>query len=688
MSEGEIYEAIERFRRDLLSRERKAASEMVRVYGEAWKRIKAELERLHTEYEETRARGETPGPDWIYQFNRARAFRDQVLRELLNFSQYAEGKVREEQIEAIRTAEEQAERLARLALGKPPAGLEINWNRIDRYAVETILGMTQVDTPLHRLLLSISSDGAQAAEDALVQGMLMGQNPREVAREMRKVLGATLSRALTIARTETLRAHREATRASYQANNDIVKGWVWHSAADERTCASCFPAGVLVSGSTPQKVFSRHYTGDIVIIETTGGKHLPVTPNHPILTDHGWIKAGLLREGDNVICRSHVEGTAFGININDYHGPTPIEQVAKAFCMIPTEMPCSTPDFHGDGKGSDVYIVWSNGLLRNNREATRTEYFQESNFSSRGTTQPACLSFGLPPFGRGTTLIPRDLIWAGMIFENSFPGFQWYFAAPQGVGFRKGAPFDTAESQTSCNCRSCDSIGDSERVLGLPGLIASGNLRIRQMSERMAKQAILGASNCIAFGFVAQQATFSQNSREAFSADSESGCDLLGGLAGQISIDRILNIYVRSFSGQVYNLQTKDGWYQANDIIVHNCWAMHGTKHGVDEILDDHPNGRCGMVPITKTWAEIGKQYGIDLSGIGDTNPDIEPGISLFERLPAEKQIKILGPAKWAAWKDGQFALPDVVGRKRSREWGTHRYEKSLKELGIDVNKK
>ncbi len=105
MPEGEIYEAIERFRREMLQRERRAAGELVRVYGEAWKRIRAELDRLNTEYEAAKARGERPGPDWIYQFNRARAFRDQVERELLAYAQYAEGKVREQQRKAIETAE-------------------------------------------------------------------------------------------------------------------------------------------------------------------------------------------------------------------------------------------------------------------------------------------------------------------------------------------------------------------------------------------------------------------------------------------------------------------------------------------------------------------------------------------------------------------------------------------------------
>ncbi len=135
--------------------------------------------------------------------------------------------------------------------------------------------------------------------------------------------------------------------------------------------------------------------------------------------------------------------------------------------------------------------------------------------------------------------------------------------------------------------------------------------------------------------------------------------------------------------------------YQANSDIVKGwiwhsaadertctaCWAMHGTEHRLDEILDDHPNGRCAMVPKTKTWADIGKQYGIDLSNVPDTNPEIEPGVLLFDKLPAEKQIKILGLAKWAAWKDGQFTLSDLVGQTESTIWGTHRYEKSLVQL-------
>ena len=49
-----------------------------------------------------------------------------------------------------------------------------------------------------------------------------------------------LNRALTIARTEQLRAYREASRRSYAENADILDGWIWLSARDSRTCVSCW----------------------------------------------------------------------------------------------------------------------------------------------------------------------------------------------------------------------------------------------------------------------------------------------------------------------------------------------------------------------------------------------------------------------------------------------------------------
>jgi SPP1 gp7 family putative phage head morphogenesis protein len=283
MAEGEIFKTIERFRRALLTRERQAASEMVRVYGDAWKNIKKQIDILQQEYDLMRERGERPGPAWIYQYDRARAFRDQVERELLAFAQYAEANVREQQLEAIEAAEEHAEELVKRSL--QDSGLEVDWNRIDRQAVISLLGMTQKESPLHSLFTEISESGAQKAEDALVQGMILGKNPREVAVDVRKALGTSLSRALTIARTETLRAHREATRESYRVNSSVVNGWVWHAALDERTCITCW----VMHGT-------EHSVNDL--LEGHVNCRCAMLPKTP-----SWDRVASIHDGDKLVVR-------------------------------------------------------------------------------------------------------------------------------------------------------------------------------------------------------------------------------------------------------------------------------------------------------------------------------------------------------------------------------------------------
>jgi hypothetical protein len=49
--------------------------------------------------------------------------------------------------------------------------------------------------------------------------------------------------------------------------------------------------------------------------------------------------------------------------------------------------------------------------------------------------------------------------------------------------------------------------------------------------------------------------------------------------------------------------------------------------------------------------------------------------------------MKILGPSKYAAYKDGGIKLQNLIGVKRSETWGKMFYERSLRELGIDWKK-
>lgn len=122
------------------------------------------------------------------------------------------------------------------------AAAAISFDRIPAAALDAIVRRTTEQ------IVATSWPLAAAASDVmrreLVRGVAVGANPRETARRIvartEQGFAGGLNRAANIARTETLDVCRAASRASHVANGDTVRGWVWTSALDRRSCASCW----------------------------------------------------------------------------------------------------------------------------------------------------------------------------------------------------------------------------------------------------------------------------------------------------------------------------------------------------------------------------------------------------------------------------------------------------------------
>jgi SPP1 gp7 family putative phage head morphogenesis protein len=93
-------------------------------------------------------------------------------------------------------------------------------------------------------LRNMTADVARTVNRTLVDGIVVGANPRDAARTLLMRAGRALNggivRAERIMRTEMLDAYRNANAVIQNANSDVVEGWEWWSAGDERTCASCW----------------------------------------------------------------------------------------------------------------------------------------------------------------------------------------------------------------------------------------------------------------------------------------------------------------------------------------------------------------------------------------------------------------------------------------------------------------
>ena len=119
------------------------------------------------------------------------------------------------------------------------ASVNVAWTSLPAEAFESFIGISGDGAPLGNLLAQLGPDARQGITQGIGEGILKGRNPRETARIIRNRFGMPLTRSLLISRTEGLRAFREATRAQYGANPNIVKGYRRHSAQDDRVCMAC-----------------------------------------------------------------------------------------------------------------------------------------------------------------------------------------------------------------------------------------------------------------------------------------------------------------------------------------------------------------------------------------------------------------------------------------------------------------
>lgn len=114
--------------------------------------------------------------------------------------------------------------------------------RADPEQIKAIVGRT--NDRVTKTLFPLPGDAGDRIRATLVRGVSQGANPKVVARRMvdgvRKDFNQALTRAMNIARTEMLDAHRAAAGVVQGNNADVLAGWEWGSALDRRTCPACF----------------------------------------------------------------------------------------------------------------------------------------------------------------------------------------------------------------------------------------------------------------------------------------------------------------------------------------------------------------------------------------------------------------------------------------------------------------
>jgi SPP1 gp7 family putative phage head morphogenesis protein len=231
---SELLTQANTFKRALLRGDADALRRLSAAYALSEAYLRSQLENLLREVERQRAAGQTISRAWLLRQARFQILLRQVEAEQARLSSNANALIIARQQELVGLASSHAEALLRTA------GVGASFVRLPTEAIEEIVGNLSDGTPLTRLLDKLGPEAAREVREALVTGLVAGEGPRAVARRFREALGGSQARALLIARTETIRAYRNSTQRIYEANADVLAGWMWLSARSSRTCVVCW----------------------------------------------------------------------------------------------------------------------------------------------------------------------------------------------------------------------------------------------------------------------------------------------------------------------------------------------------------------------------------------------------------------------------------------------------------------
>jgi SPP1 gp7 family putative phage head morphogenesis protein len=238
-----IEQELARQRARLHAIEQKQTSEIIRAYSAVNARLAHHLDALTRDIENAQRAGTEVRPGWLFAQARYRQLIADLAEHTDAFIVKATGAVTLGQREAVQAAVDDGRRLARLALGPAPQGavaaVTSTWDHLPTAALDRLIGRASDGGPLGALIRELAPLAPEKVRDTLAFGVAAGKNPRVIAREVHGAALITRHRALVIARTEIVGAHREASTETWRQTK-VVKTWTWLCAKDRRTCASCW----------------------------------------------------------------------------------------------------------------------------------------------------------------------------------------------------------------------------------------------------------------------------------------------------------------------------------------------------------------------------------------------------------------------------------------------------------------
>lgn len=395
----------------------------------------------------------------------------------------------------------------------------------------------------------------------------------------------------------------------------------------------------------------RQYFGVAVEVRTVGGQPLRLTGNHPVLTRRGWVRADMLKRGDDLLRYrepveiSHGRGSSGQVHHNQPMATA--EQVFEAFVGEAFAFGQATPlklD-HNALRGCEVHIDSVNRRLTIEMQPQRLAGQPQSFFERRHD-----IGFGHLPAvcTANPDLVPLDAV-----------------VSKDALDIAPGAAHDLGNHARTQFVFPIELQDPAFEVVitapsGLPGSSALSGHTVGRLFDGLPLDTFRLAAA------TDEHTLFHELSANGVAADAGLFGHLLEAHARLVFVDPVLHIRHFDFCGHVYDFQSSEGVLCANGIIAHNCRCSviqldaqdvesMGLTVGRAPRAESHPwtNPRTGQVE--QIPAGVDPQFAHN------------PGQTRHEQLQkiAKEKISQLPKDLQGAANEGMQALPELFGPPR-----------------------
>lgn len=476
-----------------------------------------------------------------------------------------------------------------------------------------------------KLIQSIPTQYLEQVGNIVIGNMRTGMRPSYIEKALTDQFGVTSRRAKFIARDQSAKVTGEMNKVR-QVNAGFIY-FKWRDSGDSRVRerheeiankVTAFGKGVYrwdnlplsdkgepiqpgsdyqcFPGTSPvnifygaKKAFRHWYSGKLTTLVTESGKRLVCTPNHPVLTDEGFVAAGSLNVGDqlvNVVNQSvdSTDGYSYGSNVSFGE----LFEACELLGITSKSESRFGSEFHGDiTQNEEINVVTFDWGLPNVGDVHSVKNFFElflstSDMMVSGSSTPS--SGNLSTVLSGLTLAPDSIVSSASkllsFVTRGFTHADEHRLATIGLLYTS-----LVENASDDVARSVKFFGDCFDT----------HTTVDQRFE-LFKRYILSVMR-YAFGL----GDLETPGADRFTNTVSAATHQLGGSGECIPLtykfERIVDKFVSEFwSGHVYNLEMGEGLFVAHDVAVSNC--------------------RCVAIPVTETHVKRNQ-------AAGKTNPDV-----------------------------------------------------------------